>query len=87
MLIDCKSVSFYEFAVNVYGSYPGLFTWTVNSLAPPGVTRIWNTTSVMYLREVVGLKHVDTTPVDVQPNPPKITDAICDIISDMEDIE
>lgn len=84
MLVECKSSSFSEFIVNVYATYPGVYSWVAESLAPPGVRRILLNDASAWMRTELAIAYVDETPIDVQPMPPEITLAVREIITDME---
>lgn len=84
MLVECKSPSFSEFIVNVYAAYPGIYSWVKEALAPPGVRRILLNDASAFMRTELAIAHIDETPIDVQPTPPEITQAVREIIIDME---
>lgn len=87
MLIECKHPSFGEFIFNVSATYPGVYSWVVRSLCPPGVTRVNLGVATSYLRKEVGIERIDLNPIDMQTNPPVITREIHEIVMSMEDTD
>lgn len=84
MTVRCKSDVFQEFIFNMMADYPGMYTWMVESLAPPGVVRVDLRNATQYLHETVGLKYVDTTPQDVTRGLPDISPETKKLIESME---
>lgn len=84
MTVRCKSDVFEEFIFNVMADYPGMYTWMLNSLAPPGVYRISLSTASEWLHTIFSI-YVDTTPQDVTPGLPKLNPELKKLIESMED--